>query len=71
MKRQLLNNEVEEPKGSRGGFVVGEVPVRVHVLPREGHPRPRVFPNLTRMHEYWNLPYEQLSFYFLTFFPVS
>jgi hypothetical protein len=23
------------------------------------------------MHTYWNLPSEQLSFYFLTFFPVS
>jgi hypothetical protein len=38
--------------------VVGEVPIRVCSL--EGGAlegvSPRVFPNLRRMHEYWNLP---------------
>ncbi len=37
MKKQLLNNEVKEAKGSRGGFVVGEVPVRVR-SPEGGAP---------------------------------
>jgi len=48
-------------------LVVGEVPVRV-CSPEEGHPR--LFPNLRRMHKYWNLPLsKQLSFYFVTSFP--
>jgi hypothetical protein len=70
MKKQLLNNEVEEAKGSRGVLLKGRFLYKC-VLPREGQARPRVFPNLRRMYEYWNLLYEQLSFYFLTFFPVS
>jgi hypothetical protein len=42
--------------------------------PKGGAPKGmslRVFPNLKRMHKYWNLPLpKQLSFYFLAFFPL-